>query len=234
MRVKKKLGLHHLLYKFTVYFFVGTLASLTLLAFAALTPRKWNNSSKNNCNTKICVSDTGIHSNIIVPTKTQTFDWHNYLSIDRIGIDNAKDYNYLSFGWGDRNFYMSTPSLTDLQFSTTFAALFLPTPSVIYVKKHQFIPVHSQLKCIKINPTDYLQLTQFIQSTFKLNTKGQKVRVGDGHTNNAGFYAAVGKYSILRNCNSWTGEALRKANVNTPLWDGISAAILFHLKSNCN
>ena len=234
MQVNKKSPLLHLIYKFTIYFLVATLTSLTLLTIAALTPRKWNNSSKNDCNTKICVSDTGVHSNIIIPTKNQIFDWHNHLSIDRIGIDNANDYNYLSFGWGDRDFYMSTPSLANLQFSTTFTALFLSTPSVIYIKGYQSIPAYSQIKCIKINQNDYLQLIQFIQSTFKLNTQGKKIRVGNGHTNNAGFYAAIGNYSILKNCNSWTGSALRKANVNTPLWDGLSAPILFHLKSDCS
>ena len=226
--------LSHLLYKSTIFFFSATLISLILLTIAALIPRKSNYSTKNACDIKICVSDTGIHSNIIVPIANKTFDWRNYLSIDRIGIDNAKDYNYLSFGWGDREFYMSTPSLVDLKLSTTFTALFLATPSVVYVKGYQSIPAYHGVKCIKINQTDYLQLAQFIKSTFKQNKKAENIRVGNGHTNNAGFYAAIGNYSILNNCNSWTGSALRKANVNTPLWDGISTAIMFHLKGNCN
>ena len=233
MRIKRQL-LPHLVYKISIYLFAATLTSLTLLTFAALTPRKWNNSSKNDCNVKICVHNMGIHSDIIVPTKTETFDWRNYLKLEEIGIDRARDYNYLSFGWGDRDFYMSTPSLSDLQFSTAFTALFISTPSVIYVKGYQSIPAYSQVKCIKINQTDYLQLAKFIQSTFKQDINAQNIRVGNGHTNNGGFYAAIGDYSVLNNCNSWTGRALREANVNTPLWDGLSAAILFHLRSNCN
>ncbi len=224
----------YLVSKFSIFLFATILTTLTFLTIASLIPRKWNYSTKSACNTKICISDTGIHSNIIVPTTNKIFDWHSYLSVDKIGIDNVRDYNYLSFGWGDRDFYMSTPSVADWRFSTTFAALFISTPSVIYVKGYKSIPAYAQVKCIKISQTDYLQLIRFIRSTFKQNTKGQNIRVGNGHTNNAGFYAAIGNYSVLNNCNYWTGRALRKANVNTPLWDGLSTAIMFHLKSNCN
>jgi uncharacterized protein (TIGR02117 family) len=198
-----------------------------------LIPAKWGNYPTERCEIKICVSNTGIHSNIIVPTENRVFDWHKYLSIDGIGIDNAKNYNYLSFGWGDRDFYMSTPSLVNLKLSTTFKALFLPTPSVMYVKGYQIIPNYLEVKCIKINQNDYWQLTNFIESSFQVDANGRKIRLGNGHTDNAGFYAAKGSYSILRNCNSWTAEGLRKADVNTPLWSGLSSAIMLHLKRNC-
>ncbi|MBW4610031.1 MAG: TIGR02117 family protein [Hassallia sp. WJT32-NPBG1] len=206
---------------------------LVLLYCSILIPNKWQNYSKYNCELKICVSNTGIHSNIIVPTENSVFDWHQYFSLDEIGIDHEKNYNYLSFGWGDRDFYMSNFSWTNLKISTTLKALFLPTPSVMYVKGYQIIPSYLEVKCIKINQKDYWQLINFIQSTFQLDANGRQIRLGDGHTNNAGFYAAKGSYSILRNCNSWTSEGLRKADVNTPFWSGLSSAIMLHLKSNC-
>ncbi|OUL32703.1 hypothetical protein BV372_18595 [Nostoc sp. T09] len=197
-------------------------------------PRKWGYQPKENCNLVICISNTGIHSNIIVPTKNYVFDWHKYISVERIGIENFNDYNYLSFGWGDRDFYMSTPSVADLRLSTTFRALFLPTPSVIYVQGYQLIPDYLEVKCIKVNKNHYLELIKFIQATFKVNNQGRVIRIGNGHTANAGFYDALGSYSILRNCNTWAAEALRKADVNTPLWDGLSTAIMLHLRSDCD
>jgi hypothetical protein len=107
------------------------------------------------------------------------------------------------------------------------------TPSVLYVKGYQIIPNYLEVKCIKITQTDYLQLINFIESSFQLDANGRQIRLGNGHTDNAGFYAAKGSYSILKNCNSWTAEGLRKADINTPLWSGLSSAIMFHLKSNC-
>ncbi|WP_242045435.1 MULTISPECIES: TIGR02117 family protein [unclassified Calothrix] len=215
------------------YFFRGCLFSLALLTLGVLIPRKWSYQQQDNCNLDVCISNTGIHSNIILPTKNYAFDWHEYISVEGIGIDNFNDYNYLSFGWGDRAFYMSTPSMADLQLSTTFKALFLPTPSVLYVKGYQLIPDNLEVKCIKVNKNNYLQLIKFIQATFKVDDRGRVIRIGNGHTTNAGFYDAFGSYSILRNCNNWTTEALRQADVNTPLWGGLSAAIMLQLRSGC-
>ncbi len=229
MKYIKNLSLRRLLYRcFAAIFF-----SLALLSCVVLIPAKWGNHSKHHCEIKVCVSNTGIHSNIIVPTENPVFDWHQYLSIDDIGIDSLPNYNYLSFGWGDRDFYMSTPSLANLKLSTTFKALFLRNPSVLYVQGYQIIPNYFEVKCIKINQNDYLQLINFIKSSFQLDANGKQIRLGNGHTDNAGFYASKGSYSILRNCNSWTAEGLRKADINTPLWSGLSSAIMLHLKSNC-
>ncbi|OUL28454.1 DUF2459 domain-containing protein [Nostoc sp. 106C] len=103
-----------------------------------------------------------------------------------------------------------------------------------YVQGYQLIPDYLEVKCIKVNKNNYLELIKFIQATFKIDTKGRVIRIGNGHTANASFYDALGSYSILRNCNTWTAEALRKADVNTPLWDGLSAAIMLHLRSGCD
>ncbi|TBR60110.1 hypothetical protein B4U84_04225 [Westiellopsis prolifica IICB1] len=222
------------LYRLPCYIFGLVSFTLILLAISAFVPRKWQYSSQSNCDIQICVSNTGIHSNIIVPTKNNIFDWHKFFSLSKIGIDTTPDYNYLSFGWGDKDFYMLTPSLSDLKFSTTFNALFMPTSSVMYVKGYQVIPTDLEVKCIQLSKNDYSRLIEYIQSSFQIDTKGKTIRLGDGHTVNAGFYAAVGSYSILRNCNSWTASGLRRANINTPLWDGLSSAIIFHLKNSCD
>ncbi|BAY10794.1 TIGR02117 family protein [Calothrix sp. NIES-2098] len=232
MKFTKNLLARCFLYK--RYFFRLCLSSLALLAIGVFIPRKWSYQPKDNCNLDICISNTGIHSNIILQTKNYVFNWHEHISVEGIGIDNSDNYNYLSFGWGDRDFYMSTPSVADLRLSTTLRALFLPTPSVIYIQGYQSIPDYLQVKCIKVDKNNYLQLIKFIQATFKLDNVGRVIRIGNGHTTNAGFYDALGSYSILRNCNSWTAEALREADVNTPLWDGLSAAVMLHLKSGCD
>ncbi|MCM0591147.1 MAG: TIGR02117 family protein [Gloeotrichia echinulata IR180] len=227
-------GVHRLLCRCSRYFFGFVLSSLALLAIGLLIPRKWGTYSHAHCDVDICVANRGIHSDIIVPTRNYVFDWTIYISLDRIGgIDNYHDYKYLSFGWGERDFYMTTPTLAYLNLSTTFRALFLPTPSIIYVQGYQLIPDYLEVKCIKVNQTDYLNLMEFIQATFEQDAQGRKIRLGNGHTANAGFYAAVGSYSILRNCNTWTAEGLRKADVNTPLWDGLPAGIMLHLRSSC-
>ncbi|MDJ0736129.1 MAG: DUF2459 domain-containing protein [Nostocaceae cyanobacterium] len=224
---------HCSLYLFFLLCLRSSFVFLAFLIAAALFPRKWKYISGSNCNFEVCVNNTGFHSNLIVKTKNDIFDWHNYLDIDEIGLDDADNYKYLSFGWGDRDFYMSTPRLKDIKFMTSFKALFLPTSSVMYVQGYEYLPKFAEIKCIKIQKNDYLQIINYIQASFQLDSKNRTIRVGNGHTPNAGFYRAKGSYSILKNCNSWTAQGLRTADVNTPLWDGLPAAIIWHLKSSC-
>ena len=222
-----------LIFKSYRYLFGTFILIFSLFLLGALIPRKWGDYSKENCNYQICVSHTGIHSNILVPTQNDIYNWHNNLSIDKIGVDADNDYKYLSFGWGERDFYMSVVTLSDLNFSTTFKTVFVPTPSVMYIKGYQSLPQNEEVKCIYTNKANYLRLIKFIEASFQLDKNDRKIRIGNGHTSNAGFYAAKGNYSILRTCNAWTAEGLRKADINTPLWDGLSSAIMFHLRSGC-
>ncbi|HEX8448713.1 MAG TPA: DUF2459 domain-containing protein [Allosphingosinicella sp.] len=43
------------------------------------------------------------------------------------------------------------------------------------------------------------------------------------------FYEAVGPYSAVYTCNSWTGAALRHAGVRTGLWTPLSQSIMWRL-----
>ncbi len=219
--------------KYNRRIFGGILLIISLLLISAFIPRKWGNYSKKACDYQICVVNTGFHSNILIPTKNNAYNWHNYLSIDKIGIDAVNNYKYLSFGWGDRDFYMTISSISDFNFYTIFKAAFLPTSSVMYVRGYQSLPQNTDFKCIYTNKANYLRLTKFIEASFKLDRNHRKIRIANGYTSSAGFYAAKGNYSIFRTCNTWTGDALRKADINTPVWDSLSSAIMFHLKSGC-
>ncbi len=199
------------LFKYNRYLFGGFLVIISLFLIGAFIPRKWGNYSKQNCNYQICVANMGIHSNILVPTKNNAHDWHNYLSIEKIGIDNVNNYKYLSFGWGDKDFYMTISSISDFNFNTIFKAAFLPTSSVIYVRGYQSLPQNIEVKCIYTNKANYLRLIEFIEASFKSDRNSNKIRIGNGYTSSAGFYAAKGNYSILKTCNAWDWGCFEKS-----------------------
>lgn len=219
--------------KFRRYFLLFALSFFCVLIIGYFTPTKWCNFGRENCPFTICVSNTGIHTNILVPVKNELFDWETYLRIDDLENNIISAYNYLSFGWGDRAFYLATPSWAELNFVTTFNALFLPTASVMYVQGHLAIPDIDKIKCVSLTQQDYLNLMNFMKDSFQFNARSQAIRIRQGYSANSAFYEAKGSYSIVRNCNSWTAEALRRANINTPRWAALSSAIMFHLKSSC-
>jgi uncharacterized protein (TIGR02117 family) len=212
---------------------IAALFLTALLIIGYLTPRKWGNYSQTDCAIPIYISNQGIHTDIIVPVKNEYFNWNQYLSLTEIGRDRTFDYEYLSFGWGDRAFMLETPTSATINPVTAFKALFLPTPSTVQVQGYRVFPQNKETKCVKISGENYLTLVDFIKNSFQLDAGGSKIKISYGYHNNDSFYEANGSYSIFRSCNDWTAEALRKADVNTPLWSTLSSAIMFHLNSGC-
>jgi uncharacterized protein (TIGR02117 family) len=212
---------------------IATLSFAICLIIGYLTPRKWGNYSQTNCVIPIYISNQGIHTDIIVPVKNEFFNWNQYLRLTEIGRDANSEYKYLSFGWGDRAFMLETPTSTTINPVTAFNALFLPTPSTVQVQGYRVLPPNKETKCVKISGRNYLNIVNFIKKSFRLDAGGNKLKISYGYHNSDSFYEANGSYSILRSCNDWTAEALRKADVNTPLWSTLSSAIMFHLNSGC-
>ena len=214
-------------------FIMFNLCLATLLAIAYLTPRKWGNYSQTDCTLPIYISNQGIHTEIIVPVENEYFNWNQYLPLTEIGRDTNFEYKYLSFGWGDRAFMLETPTSKGINPVIAFKALFLPTPSTLQVQGYLVFPRKIETKCVKISAENYLRMVNFIRNSFQLDAAGNKMRISYGYHNNDSFFEAKGSYSILRTCNDWTAEALRQAEVNTPLWSTLSSSIMFHLNSGC-
>jgi uncharacterized protein (TIGR02117 family) len=199
------------------------------LVIGCLIPTKWRSSEKLGCEFEICVEDVGIHTNIILPIKNEAFDWDKHLSLRELG----KSYRYLSFGWGDRLFYIQTPTSADFKLSNALDALLTPGPSVMYVQGITNLSETAPIKCVKLNRQDYLSLVKYVQDSFQLDNRKQAIFAANGYNANGSFYEAKGTYSIFKTCNVWTGEALRSADLNTPLWTALAPAIMWHFKSDC-
>lgn len=211
--------------------FILSFTAFLIIGF--LTPTKWGHYSQTDCTVSIQIYNGGIHTEIIVPVKNKYFDWNQYLPLTEIGRDATSDYKYLSFGWGDRAFMLETPTSKGINPVIAFKALFLPTPSTLQIQGYLVFSRNIETKCVKISAENYLRMVNFIKNSFQLDAAGNKMKISYGYHNNDSFYEAKGSYSILRTCNDWTAEALRKAEVNTPLWSTLSSSIMFHLNSGC-
>lgn len=216
------------------YLFILFLSLFMTLGIACLIPTQWHYSQNQNCEVSIYVINSGVHTDIIVSLQNQIFDWKKYFNLDKIGTDFNQNYQYLSFGWGDENFYVHTPSIRNLNIIRVLKALFFPNnSSVIRLQGYERLPKTQNIKTVRISSDNYLKLTNYILSSFQKDQNQQIIRIANGYASHDGFYAAHGNYSIMRTCNQWTADALRVADINTPLWGGFSSVIMWHLRSNC-
>jgi uncharacterized protein (TIGR02117 family) len=175
-----------------------------------------------------------MHTNFFVPVHNDAFDWGQHLNLATLGKSKPADYRYLQFGWGDRTFYVETPSWDKISISSALRSLLRPNPAALFVKGHTAVPHYPNetLKCISLDQAQYLKLMHFLEASFQTNSQGQEL-ISRGHDGDSSFYIATGRYSALKTCNSWTAEGLRSADVNTPLWGGLAPAVMHQLKDSC-
>jgi len=217
-------------FRLVALFFISLVVALTIGYF---TPTEWGDYSAQDGDISIYVYNSGIHTDILVPVKTPLWNWQQSIDLKSIAAD-GNSLKYLAFGFGDRSYFLETSRGAPPKVSTIFNALFLPTPPAMRVLAYNNIPQkYSKIKCLKISKINYLNLVNFLDNSFQSNAENRKNFLEKIPNYRGGFYEAKGTYSLLRGCNDWTAEALRTAEINTPLWSSLSSAIMWHLKSNC-
>ncbi len=215
-------------------FLLLALLGLCAVTFAGIyTPTKWLYIKQADCSVPIYISNVNnFHAEIILPVSNETFDWQQQLDLQKLGQD-ADKYQYLSFGWGDRNFFLNS-SFDPI---TIFDVLFIPGPSVMHVWGHTEprlqLGAAFELKQVNLSKAEYLHLTEFIKNSFQRSTNNQASYIKQGLYQNSGFYEAIGSYSFLRTCNTWTAEALRVADINTPLWAALAPSVMRQIDCDC-
>jgi uncharacterized protein (TIGR02117 family) len=222
--------------RYTKYFRYGLifLAIIVCTLFLGyLMPTKWYYPPQSDCTYPIYVSSVNhFHAELILPVTTAAYELRSHLTLSQLG-SHADTYQYLSFGWGDRKFFMNG----SLDPDSIFDALFLPGPTTMHVWGHPEEPSQLskdfEVKQVQLNRAQYLKLVQFINASFQHTPQGSVEYIRQGLYADSGFYEAVGSYSIARTCNVWTADALKQADVNTPVWSATAPAIMQHLHSNC-
>lgn len=215
------------------YGFLSVLSLIAVLLIGCFIPTQWGDRPQSSCDYPIYVSSVNhFHAELIVPVTNAVYDWRSHLNLTKLGAD-ADTYRYLSFGWGDRDFFLRG-SFDPL---SIFDALFLPSSTVMHVWGHpdlQHLSPAFEVKQIWLSHAQYLELMAFINEGFQHHQTDESRYIRQGLYRNSGFYEAVGNYSILRTCNVWTAEGLRRADVNTPLWSALAPAIMHQLKNGCS
>lgn len=161
-------------------------------------------------NKEIYLSTNGVHLYIVIPV--------NNISTElKKGLKFTRDDKYLSFGWGDENFYLNTPTWHDLTFWNAFKALFLKGSALIHLTRYTEI----EKPWIKVNlsESELKKLNQFILKSFKKDTNGNKIIIANsGYSINDDFYKANGHYSIFKTCNTWVNKVFKESGLKSCLW----------------
>ncbi len=169
-------------------------------------------------NSSIYLNSNGIHLDIIIPKNQIDSKLLN-------GLNYSKYDTYFSFGWGDKNFYLNTPTWNDLTFNNAFKALFTNGSTLIHLTRYSAI--QEDWVEIKVNQDQLYKINQYINKTFYFDTIDNKILLNNkGYTNNDDFYEALGSFSIFKTCNSWVNSGLKKSDMKACLWTPFDFGLL--------
>lgn len=167
----------------------------------------------------IYVATNGIHTGLILPTRTADTDWSPLVRPEHIA-DPRYAGHYLWFGWGDREFYLNTPTWRELSPRTAIRALIGSDTTLIHVD-HLLEP-WEDARPVRLSRDQYRKLAAAIRNSFDPE-RTQPIR---GYDVADAFYPARGHYDVLRTCNWWTGQMLRRAGVRIGAWTPFSATVM--------
>ena len=165
---------------------------------------------------EIYIRSNGVHTDIVVPIHSKECDWAQKISLADFAGKEA-DLKYMGFGWGDKGFYLSTPTWADLKFSTAFNAMFWLSTSAVHLTCYNQAPNEgSHVKKIKISAAQYLKIVAHIDAAFKKDTDQKYQIIKGAHYAgvNDNFYEGDGTYSLFNTCNCWTNRGLKQAGIN--------------------
>lgn len=170
---------------------------------------------------RVFVESNGVHVGIVVPKVAAGVDWRPLLRAEHLADPRYGEYPYLSFGWGDRDFYLETPTWAAVKPATMLAAARGSDNTLVHVDHIPEPRPGVDVRAITLRPEEYRRLAAFIRGSFAENPRHYR-----GYGAYDAFYDARGRYSFRRTCNEWAGEALRHAGVRVGAWTPLPVTVL--------
>jgi uncharacterized protein (TIGR02117 family) len=172
------------------------------------------------------ILSNGVHTDMVLPVKNELIDWRKIFPTKNTRGKKVHS-GWIAFGWGDKGFYLNTPTWGDLTVSTAFKAVSGLSSTALHVTYRDTVNVDS-VNCIKLKLTkkEFLNLKKFIQNSYQKNqSKSIHIPTNAVYGDDDAFYEATGTYHLFNTCNTWTNEALKSCNQKACSWTPFESGI---------
>lgn len=177
----------------------------------------------------IYIYTNGVHTDIVMPVKNDIHDWSSKIPFSDTKSGKT-DYQFVGIGWGDKGFYLDTPTWADLKFSTAVKAAFWMSESAMHCSFYRTMTEADDCKKIMISRDQYMKLVDFVDAKFDKDGLGNYILIPTDavYGDNDAFYDAKGRYSFLNTCNTWANDALKAAGQKAAFWTPSDYGIFLH------
>lgn len=182
-------------------------------------------------NRKIFLLSSPLHADIAIPVDDDVLRRFSFLKQTGMEIDHP-GLRYLVFGWGSKEFYTTAGSYSDITATATFKAI-TGDLSVMHVVPSGEIQQGDSAMALHISDGGFERLLGFLKGSFASDKNNVPIWLKDkSHGYGDVFYSGIGSFNIFIPCNTWTGEALKLAGLQTGVWTpttyGLQWALSIH------
>lgn len=170
----------------------------------------------------IYLASNGVHTDLIVPKVAAGIDWRPLLRAGHLRDPRYAGYDHAGFGWGDARFYRETPRWRDVRPGTVLAAAIGSDATLAHVVHEPRPSAADGARAIVLRPEEYRRLAAYLRGSIAARPEH-----APGYGAYDVFYTGTGRYSAIRTCNAWTGDALRHAGVRVGAWTPFPATVLW-------
>lgn len=161
------------------------------------------------------VLSNGVHTDLVLQVRNAAIDWTTLFD-PRDAKAPPPDAEFVAIGWGDRDFYLHTPTWADLTLRRAVGALSGANASLLHVTWLTRAQLRQGAYAMPLSQRQYLALVAHVRGSLP---DGRAIALpGAGYGPDDTFYEAVGSYHLFETCNTWTGRGLRRAGVPVSRW----------------
>ena len=165
----------------------------------------------------VYLENNGVHTDIIVPTRTGRIDWTAVVPPE--GTRGKVAGEYLAVGWGSRDFYLNVPEWKDLTVGIVLRAISGTEDTVLHTTYRRKPSVGADCRRLSLSSAQYDSLARYILAGGKRSEAGAFIRIEhEGYGLSDAFYEGTGRYSPFLTCNTWANSALKACGQKCCLW----------------
>jgi uncharacterized protein (TIGR02117 family) len=172
----------------------------------------------------IAVCSNGVHTDFVLPVTMDEVDWHAVFAPLQFPTD-VTGFDHIGVGWGDLDFYRTTPYWRDFDIGTALHALSGLGPAALHVQYRPGPGANERCARAEISVLQYRALANYISGT----VASVERPAGAGYGATDLFYPARGHFSLFKSCNVWIGQGLQAAGLPSGLWTPFAFQVLSHL-----
>ncbi len=219
--------------KYTLRFIIAFAAFILLYLLTAfcLSRITVDKESSSTADVLIYIKTNGVHTDLVVPVRNKEIDWSKEIKFSNTALKDTLS-DYLGMGWGDKGFYLETPTWSDLKFKTAFKAAFALSTTAIHATYYKNPAEDESCKKIMISQEQYARLVKYILKSFQQDENGHLISIptNANYSSADAFYEAKGSYSLFQTCNTWANNALKSCGQKCCVWTIFDTGIFLKYK----